>query len=118
MHQQNNIGAAIFIKHFQKHINQLSSMEDGKMKTNSTEVEKQQTNQDTNLNQNTSQEPACSVTNKFNLSNENLLHSFQQQHHSKAESYEKFDYNLNQMTSNQLKYANSIIEKIKNPKSE
>ncbi len=122
IHQQNHIGAAIFIKHFQKHyINQLSSIEDDKMKNRDgagCEFDKQQSKQDASVTQNASQISANYSICKFDLSKESLIKSFQHNNVSQAEFYENSDYNINQMTESQLKYANSIMEKIKNPKSD
>jgi len=120
MHQQNHIGAAIFIKHFQKHyLSQLSSIEDSKMKVKEgtgCESEKQ-TKQEDSFTQNTNQVSISNSTNKFDQSRESVLKSFQQQNQvGKGELYEKSDYNINNMTESQLKYANSLMEKIKNPK--
>lgn len=140
MHQQNNIGAAIFIKHFQKHyINQLSSLEEYKIKNKDESVQDLEKSlsklndfQNNSSNQrNIEREDSLSAVNSLNRyenSKENILKNTQdtkfeneieiKDNRQPQQSYDKNEYNISNMTENQLKYANNLIERIKKPKSD
>ncbi len=64
---------------------------------------------------------------KFDISNENFIKNFNEQNNivqdnenqkKENKTYEKSEYNISNMTENQLKYASNLIEKIKNRQSE
>lgn len=125
MHQQNNIGAAIFIKHFQKHyISQLSSIE-MKNKDGAEEIEKSQSKQDdsqVNIESIQQQEPVqknlsfVPNTNPNANANSNPSNSHLQYQNQNVNQSDLF--NLSKMTQSQLKWASNLIDKLLISKAE